>query len=170
LRAERLRAATRFADGPSYCAGKATGPPDANTGGDSSNAWCPSPARARDEWLQLKYSRPVEIAEINIHEGYSTGALARVTALLPDGSERLLWEGTEPVETPPVERVVKVPPGIRSDQIRVHLDTTRTGTWQEIDAVELVGTDGSRQWATEGTASSHWGGGEGWALSGAITY
>jgi len=31
--------------------------------------------------------------------------------------------------------------------IRIELDTTRTNNWQEIDAVEMVGRDGSRQWA-----------------------
>jgi hypothetical protein len=157
LRAERHRVANRNNDGPSYCAGKATGPPDANTGGDSASAWCPAPSRASSEWLQLKYASAVEIGEINIHEGYATGALSKVVAMMPDGSEKVLWQGTEPVEEPPVERVVKVPRGIRGDNIRVYLDTTRTGTWQEIDAVELVGTDGSRQWATEAAASSQWG-------------
>lgn len=146
-------------EGASYSAGKATGPPDSSAGGgDSSNAWCPQEQNAPAEWLQLKYGRSVEISEINIHETYATGALAKVSAVLPDGSERVLWEGTEPVEVPPVERVVKVPRGIRSNQIRLTLDTTRIATWQEIDAVEIIGKDGSRQWAAEGTASSYWGG------------
>jgi hypothetical protein len=150
-------------NGASYSAGKATGPPDSpNHGGDSTGAWCPAPANGTGEWLQLKYPKNVEIAEVNIHETYATGALAKVTAVMPDGSEKTLWQGTEPVETPPVERVLKVPPGIRADQLRITLDSSRTGTWQEIDAVELVGKDGSRQWAAEATASSHWGSGSGW--------
>jgi hypothetical protein len=149
-------------NGASYSAGKATGPPDGpNHGGDSTSAWCPAPASGTGEWLQLKYAKNVEISEVNIHETYATGALAKVTAVMPNGSEKTLWEGTEPVEPPPVERVLKVPPGIRADQLRITLDNSRTGTWQEIDAVEIVGNDGSRQWATEATASSHWGSGSG---------
>jgi hypothetical protein len=146
----------------SYAGGKATGPPDsAETGGDSSSAWCPAPQSSANEWLKLSYGRPVEISEIAIHETYATGALSRVVALMPNGKEKVLWEGTEPVEKPPVQRIVPVPPGVRSDQIRIELDTTRTGNWQEIDAVELVGRDGSRQWAKEAEGSSYWGGGQG---------
>ena len=36
----------------------------------------------------------------------------------------------------------------------IHLDTTRVPGWNELDAVELVGRDGSRQWATSADASS----------------
>jgi len=36
----------------------------------------------------------------------------------------------------------------------VYLDRRRVPGWNEIDAVELVGRDGSRQWATSAIASS----------------
>ena len=144
----------------SYAGGKATGTPDGDEHGrDSPNAWCPAPMSSGGEWLKLSYGKPVEISEIAIHESYATGALSRVVALMPDGKERVLWEGKEPVEPPPVQRIVPVPPGVRMDQIRIELDTTRTNTWQEIDAVELVGRDGSRQWAKEAESSSYWGSG-----------
>jgi hypothetical protein len=34
------------------------------------------------------------------------------------------------------------------------VDTNRVESWPEIDAVELVGTNGSRQWASKSSASS----------------
>ena len=40
----------------------------------------------------------------------------------------------------------------------LHLDTTRVSGWNEIDAVELIGRDGSRQWATSAKASSSYAG------------
>ncbi len=40
--------------------------------------------------------------------------------------------------------------------VRVTLDTARHTGWHEIDAVELVGPDGSA-FATDATASSTWG-------------
>jgi hypothetical protein len=47
------------------------------------------------------------------------------------------------------------------NQIRVSLDQSLTNTWNEIDAVELVGRDASgnliRQWATSAEASSQYG-------------
>jgi hypothetical protein len=39
-------------------------------------------------------------------------------------------------------------------KVRIDLDSTGLTTWPEIDAVELVGTDGSRQWAARAEASS----------------
>ena len=99
----------------------------------------------------------MEVGEINIHETYNPGAVSKVSAILPDGREKVIWEGTETAETGIVERALKVPPGIRSDQIRIELDTARVPGWNEIDAVELVGRDGSRQWAAESTASSYYG-------------
>jgi hypothetical protein len=160
--ARELAERNKGPEASSYAGGKATGPPDADDqGGDSHNAWCAAPRSSNTEWLKLTYARPVEISEIAIHETYATGALSRVLAVLPDGREHVLWEGQEPVEKPPVQRIVQVPPGIRGDQIRLELDTTRTQNWQEIDAVELIGRDGSRQWASQAEGSSYWGSGRG---------
>lgn len=38
--------------------------------------------------------------------------------------------------------------------MRIYLDTALSPGWEEIDAVELVAKDGSRQWATSASASS----------------
>ena len=48
---------------------------------------------------------------------------------------------------------------IAADQFhRVDFDRARVPGWNEIDAVELVGRDGSRQWATSAKASSSYAG------------
>jgi hypothetical protein len=154
-------ATTKLPGGPSWSPGQAAGAPNTANHGDYSTAWASQSPDGGKEWLQMKYAKPVEIGEINIHETYNPGAISKVSALMPDGSERVIWEGTMAPEAGVIERAVKVPPGIRSDQIRVELDTTRVPGWNEIDAVELVGTDGTRQWATESTASSYYGQGRG---------
>ena len=149
--------AVKGPDGPSWSPGKAAGAPDTANFGDYATAWASQSPDGGKEWLQLKYAKSVEIGEINIHETYNPGALAKVVAIMPDGSEKTIWQGTEDTDTGIVERAVKVPKGIRSDQIRIELDTSRVPGWNEIDAVEMVGTDGSHQWATESTASSYYG-------------
>jgi hypothetical protein len=148
---------TKLPGGPSWSPGRAAGPPDTPEHGDYATAWASQSPDAGKEWLQLKYPKSVEISEINVHETYNPGALSKVSAIMPDGSERVIWEGTEDPEAGVVERAVKVPPGIHADQIRIELDTSRVPGWNEIDAVELVGRDGSRQWAAESTASSYYG-------------
>jgi hypothetical protein len=143
--------------GPSWSPGQAAGAPNTETHGDFSTAWASQQPDGGKEWLRLKYETPVEVSEVNIHETYNPGAVSKVSAVLPDGSQRVLWEGTGSSEEGIIERAVKVPPGIRSDQILVELDTARVPGWNEIDAVELVGRDGTRQWAAESTASSYYG-------------
>jgi hypothetical protein len=43
---------------------------------------------------------------------------------------------------------------VNANTIKVYLDRRRARGWNEIDAVELVGRDGSRQWAASATVSS----------------
>jgi len=161
-----VAATTKLPGGPSWSPGRAAGPPDTANAGDYATAWASQAPDGGKEWLQLKYAKSVEINEINIHETYNPGALSKVSAIMPDGSEKVIWQGTEDPDDGVVERAVKVPKGIRSDQIRIELDTSRVPGWNEIDAVELVGTDGSHQWATESTASSYFGQGRNEDLSG----
>jgi hypothetical protein len=104
----------------------------------------------------------VEVAEVRIHEIYSTGALSLVAAQSVNERGQLLqewelWKEREKVEETPCVRVITAPPGITANRVRVELATDRIHNWQEIDAVELVGRDGSRQWASGAEASSSWG-------------
>lgn len=153
LTAERIKRP----GGPAWSPGQAAGPPDTAEAVDAHTAWASATQDGGHEWLNLKYANAVELSEVTVYESYNAGALTRILAILPDGSEKVLWSGTAADEEGIVERVVSVPPGIRSNQIRVELDTSRVPGWNEIDAVELVGTDGSRQWAAEATASSYYG-------------
>ncbi len=155
---------TKLPGGPSWSPGRAAGAPDTAGHGDYSTAWASQSPDSGKEWLQVKYQKSVEISEINIHETYNPGAISKVSALMPDGSERVIWEGTMDPGQDVIERAVKVPPGVRSDQIRIELDTSRVPGWNEIDAVELVGRDGSRQWGVESKASSYFGESRGQAM------
>ena len=152
-----VEAAAKQPGGPSWSPGQAAGAPNTQSHGDLPTAWASQSPDGGPEWLQLKYAKPVPLAEINIHESFNPGAVSRVSALMPDGSKRIIWEGVESPEGGVVERALEVPPGITSDQILVEMDTSRVPGWNEIDAVELVGRDGSRQWAVESTASSYYG-------------
>ena len=70
-----------------------------------------------------------------------------------------MFDGEDPTTTAPDDFVIAANTDIESATIKVYIDTTRTRGWNEIDAVELIGTDGSRQWASEATASSSFGAG-----------
>ncbi len=130
------------------------GPPDTTTAGDQPTAWAPRSPGSGVQWLQVGYDRAVELKEINIHQSYNPGAISKVTALTNDGSERTVWEGNAGAGEGIVEASVPVPPGITANQLKIYVDTDRVRSWPEIDAVEMVGADGSRQWASQSAASS----------------
>jgi len=133
---------------------QATGAPDTHQAGDIPTAWASRQPDAGEEWLSLEYSNQVQLAEVRVRETYNPGAISRVVALLPNGQEQVIWEGvTDPTEAP-IDTVFPVPGNIVAKSVKVYLDTRRVAGWNEIDAVEIVGRDGQRQWANKATASS----------------
>jgi len=129
------------------------GPPDTVRPGDAPTAWAPLKANSGEEWLAVGFDRTVEVAEVRIRETYNPGAISKVTAMV-NNEEVTLWEGTAAQGDKPRDFVVPVSESVQTDSIVVHVDTTRVGSWTEIDAVEVVGRDGTRQWAKSADASS----------------
>lgn len=128
------------------------GPPNTSGFGDAPTAWSPASANTA-EWLSVGFDQAVEAAQVRIRETSNPGAINKVTAVV-NNEEITLWEGTAEPGNSPRDFIVPVPEGVQTDSVIVHVDTTRVGGSTEIDAVELVGRDGSRQWATSAKASS----------------
>lgn len=136
---------------------QATGAPDTARAGDQPTAWAPLKYGSGEQWLALGYNKAVELKEVNIHETYNPGAISKVAAVMPDGSEKVLWQGTAVKAASgdeSLETSVPVPPGTTASRIKVYVDTNRVGSWPEIDAVEMVGRNGTRQWASSSSAST----------------
>jgi len=131
------------------------GPPNTHQAGDIPTAWAPlSSQGGRDEWLHVNYDRAVDISEVRVRETYNPGAIAKLAAVLSDGQEVVIWEGVTPPTEAPADTSFSVPPGIQAQSVKIYLDRTRAQGWNEIDAVELVGRDGTHQWASSATAST----------------
>lgn len=133
---------------------QAAGEPDTMQAGDISTAWAPREQDGGEEWLKLDYEKSVDIAEVRVRETHNPGAISKVTAFLANGSEVTLWEGVEPKSVAPVEMSFTIPNSVNAKSIKVYLDTKRVPGWNEIDAVQIIGRDGSQQWAKQATASS----------------
>ncbi len=133
---------------------QATGAPDTSTAEDAPTAWTPLEPSAGAEWLIVRFPRAVAIDEVRIRESLGPGTVWRVSATLEDGASSILWAGNDPTTAAPADLVVRAQGEIISREIRIELDTARRPGWKAIDAVELVGRDGSRQWAAEAEASS----------------
>jgi hypothetical protein len=131
------------------------GPPNTHAAGDIPTAWAPLLSRGgRDEWLQVNYDRAVDISEIHVRETYNPGAIAKLAAVMPDGQEVVIWEGATPPTEAPADTGFAAPAGLQAQSVKIYLDRTRVPGWNEIDAVELVARDGTRQWASSATAST----------------
>jgi hypothetical protein len=135
---------------------QAAGEPDTLHPGDIPSAWASKSPDGGEEWLKLDYDRPVDLQQIRVFESHNPGAISQVAALLPDGSETTLWEGTlDPSdENEVVTSEFLVNTTVRAQSVKVYLDTARVPGWNEIDAVQLVGRDGSKQWASASSSST----------------
>lgn len=135
---------------------QATGEPDTLEPGDLPTAWASRRPDDGEEWLTLRYERPVTPREVRVFQTFNPGALFRISAFDEDGREVLIWEGIDPSPKDAEMSIVTIPVSttLRTNTIRIYLDSENVPGWNEIDAVELIGSDGSRQWASWATASS----------------
>jgi len=132
---------------------QALGPPDTEQNTDSMTAWTSLEPDGGPEWLMVGFDRTVELGQVRIRESYNPGAITKVTTIV-NGTELVLWEGVSAPAKAVRDFVVRSPGGLQANSVVVYLDTKRVPGWNEIDAIELVGSDGSRQWATSAQASS----------------
>jgi hypothetical protein len=133
---------------------QATGAPDTERAGDIPTAWASLNPDDGAEWLRVDFDQVVTISEVRIRESFNPGAVSKVAAILQDGKEQVLWEGFDPTIDAPGDFVVQAEGDVVSKSIKIYLETTRKEGWNEIDAVELVGKNGKRQWASHASASS----------------
>ncbi|HEX7557001.1 MAG TPA: discoidin domain-containing protein [Leptolinea sp.] len=137
------KASSQYSD-PNWAASQAIGEPDVFVCGDNIKAWA---AEKEDsiEWIDLDYSTPVIPSEINIYQNYKPSQVTEVALFTPNGKKYIAWEGyPEKVKNCPdlMTVTVNLDKKVAVNKIRVTLDQRVNGWgWNEIDAVELVGTN-----------------------------
>jgi hypothetical protein len=107
----------------------------------------------------LDYDQAVIPQGIRIHENDAPGAVVKVSVFDQNGQWVQAWKGADPTPAGSGAGISPIP--LKVDfpvkRIRIDLDSASVDGWNEIDAVELVGRDGSTQWATGAAASSWYG-------------
>ena len=133
---------------------QATGPPN-TAQGDISTAWASLTQDGQEEWLELTYEKEVVPTQVVIHENYNPGAVSQI-ALVIDGEEKLVWEGQDPTAIGAGSGVSKIElnTNLKTNKIRIYLDSMQVAGWNEIDAVGIVGKETKLQWAADAVASS----------------
>jgi hypothetical protein len=135
---------------------QATGPPDSTLNGDSGYAWCPATADGQPEWLILDYSQRVTPKELHVYENYCPGGVNRVTVFSDSGDEIEAWRGQDPTPANSGGGISKIPlnVSIKTQRVKVYIDSKNAPGWNEIDAVGLLDDKGSTQWASDVQDSS----------------
>jgi hypothetical protein len=153
---ERHRRASARAWGPE----QAVGAPDTMTAGDQRTAWAPANADGGVEWLEAEFADPADLAQVVVRQTCNPGTITKVVAITDTGAEVPIWQGEDPskgqrlADTP-----FAVPAGVNARKVKIFLDTSKMPGWEEIDAIKIVGRDGSQQWANSVNASSTYAGG-----------
>lgn len=143
--AEAATASSQYGSS-SNSARQATGPPDSLTPRDHPTAWAPGRQDGGLEWLEVSYAQPIVPVELIIYENCGQGCVISVEARDEQtGLWAVLWQGTDPTSAP---TMVFRPPlshnTFAARSFRIQIDTSVPG-WNEIDAVELVGTPLTKQ-------------------------
>jgi len=125
----------------SWSANQATGAPNVDKYGDNGSAWASKTPDGGIEWLDLKYPRPVHATELRVRESCGSGTVIKIKVYDEQGGGHNVWQGNDPT-TELNYLMVKFPKTtFTTDRVKVTLATNVVSGWNEIDAVQLVGTD-----------------------------
>lgn len=135
------------------------GEPNTLQHGDQPTAWASKGQDDQDEWLLLEYPAPVAASGIKIYETYNPGSISKISAFGLDGREEEVWAGQD---NPPAEAIFvnqkNFPRTIKTNRIKLYLDSMRVPGWNEIDAVGLIDKAGQTHWASNADCSSTYAG------------
>ena len=119
---------------------QATGEPNTVECGDHVTAWASSDS-ATVEWIELIYAEAVFPTEINIHQSYNPNQVSKVELLDTAGNYHVVYEAAPAWQDlcPFVLKITVDDADYQVLSIRITIDQTVVQSWNEIDAVELVG-------------------------------
>jgi len=124
---------------PDWGSQRVTGAPDVNMCADDSRAWA-SGRGSGAEWLLLEFRVAVFATQVNVYQTYGRGAVSRITIFDANENSEVVWEGEDSTEPCPGILSVPIPQKTyRVMRVRIDLDESRTGYWNQIDSIELVG-------------------------------
>jgi hypothetical protein len=124
-----------------YSANQATGAPNVGKYSDDGAAWAPKTPDGGIEWLDLKYPKPVHASEVRVRESCGSGAVVKVEIFDEQGAAHVVWQGNDPTKDLNYLMVNVPKTAYKTDRVKVTLATNVVEGWDEIDAVQLVGTE-----------------------------
>lgn len=125
-----------------FSASQATGPQDTFQPGDYDTAWTAEGTEVGEQTLELGYTYAVIPYAVEVYESYNPGAVVAIELYDAEAGEWVVaWTGEAavPEELYQINLYPLDQLGIRTDRIRLVLDTDAVPGYNEIDAVQLFG-------------------------------
>jgi hypothetical protein len=124
-----------------WSANQMTGKPDVEKYGDDGRAWAPKTQDGGIEWVDLKFPKPVHATEVRVRESCGSGTIIKAEVFDEQGNAHTIWAGNDPT-TELNYLITKFPKTtFKTDRVKLTLATNVVPGWNEIDAVQLIGTD-----------------------------
>ena len=130
---------SQYKSSGAYAAVQVLGEPNEESCSDGRQSWVPRHENAGNEFIRVRFDKPVWFPEIGVHEVYAVGAVRKIILWDVDGN------GTEYDVQDPVTKC----PGVAKFQfdeytksvseLTVELDTKAVSGWNEIDAISITG-------------------------------
>jgi len=124
-----------------WSANQMTGPPNVDNYGDNGEAWTSKTPDGGIEWADLKFPKPVHANEIRIRESCGSGAIIKVEVFDETAAAHVIWQGNDPTTELNYLMLKFLKTIYKTDRVKITLATNVVQGWNEIDAVQLVGTE-----------------------------
>src|SRR5207249_8332688 len=119
------------------------GAPNTSSYGDAATAWAASSKNGTVEFLTLGFATPLYAVGASIRETFGNGFVTRVEVRnAATGAFESLWSGVDPSMpgTAVNFQVSWTKTAYLVDALRVTVDTNHDPSWEEIDAVQMLGS------------------------------
>jgi len=124
----------------SYSASQATGEPNVQTYSTTPQAWSSKTPDSGIEWLELTFAKPVRANAVRVRESSGSGALIKIEVFDEKGAAHTVWSGAD--STKELNYLIAEFPktAFMTNRVKLTLATNVVGGWNQIDAVQLVGS------------------------------
>jgi hypothetical protein len=125
----------------SYSANQATGEPNVQTYSTTPQAWSSKTPDSGIEWLELTFAKPVRANAVRVRESSGSGALIKIEVFDEKGAAHTVWTGAD--STKELNYLIAEFPktAFMTNRVKLTLATNVVGGWNQIDAVQLVGSN-----------------------------
>jgi hypothetical protein len=124
----------------SYAANQATGEPNVQVYSTTPQAWSAKTPDSGIEWLELTFAKPVFATAVRVRESSGSGALIKIELFDDKGAGHTVWSGSD--TTKDLNYLIAEFPktAFKTNRVKLTLATNVVSGWNQIDAVQLVGT------------------------------